>query len=164
MNTLPARALTIDRLSYNPDGTPGTMKIGPHLLSTLELPISRDNDAAGCLLPGTYTLEYTTDPKRGGAYRRANGADRSTPVFRIGNYAGDVTLDFVSDITSGILIGRSAVLLNHNHVSQRAVVLSASCYASLITACAPAPILLTINPPRSEQNVIYPPTLHQRRT
>lgn len=163
MNTLPAIPLTLDRLSYNKDGTPGTLRVGPHTFATLELPISRTNDQPSCLLPGVYELAYTARSTGLGQYMRANGDDRTSAVFRVGNFMGSLADDFQADHNFGILVGRAAVLLNMNHATQRAVVLSASTYAAILAALTPHPVLLTINPPMSERNVIYPPRLNPAR-
>lgn len=156
MKTADRVHLTINRISYNDDGTPGHLSIGRNLFATLEPPWRDNAPSFSCIPPGTYNAEIGGAPSYPDEYLLDDVPGRAGIVIHWGNFAGDESLGFQSDTAGCILIGRAAVLLNKHHVSQRAVILSRSTLAGFKQAAKRAPLLLTINPPLSAGGTIWP--------
>jgi len=96
------KTLTLRRTETSDQGTFG--KLGN--LFTGECP-NRDNQTGiSCVLPGTYEVHFEFSPKHGcNKYRLQNVEGREAIEIHSGNYCGDTSKGFKSDVEGCILLG-----------------------------------------------------------
>lgn len=154
--TTPAE-LTLNRITYSDEGTPGHIQVGPHCFGTLEPPPRDNRPGESCIPPGRYYVERTGTPSFPEHYVLKDVPGREGIVIHAGNFAGDPAKGYKTDTHGCILIGRASVLLNDEKQRQRALILSRSCLKSFTDIMHAGPFWLTINPPMDEKHIIWPP-------
>lgn len=157
MTTNPPRELTLNRITYSDEGTPGHIQLDRHCFATMEPPPRDNKPGISCIPPGRYLCEPIGTPHYPKHYVIADVPGRSGIVIHAGNYAGDPEKGWQTDTQGCILLGRSASLLNTAGRRQRAVVLSRSSIKAFSELLQGAPFWLTINPPLSDGGIIWPP-------
>jgi hypothetical protein len=84
---------------------------------TGELPWRYNQRGVSCIPPGKYLCRLEHSPKRGEVYYVTNVKDRSNIQIHRGNWCGDKTLGYKSDVLGCILLGTDSGVL----AGQRAV-------------------------------------------
>jgi len=146
------RYATLDRMTDNsPDeGTAGILTTDTGVkFCTLELPWRDNVHDLSRILAGVYNCELL-DSVRFGAmlYHVLNVPGRDSVEIHWGNWAGDITLHWKSNVDGCILLGLiSGQLRNDNGMMQKAVIHSIVAIKEFIKEMGGEPFQLTINDP-----------------
>lgn len=93
-----------------------------------------------CIPAGTYQAALTQSPKFGRVYLLKNVKGRSAILIHAGNYCGDKTKGYKSDVEGCLLLGQSKGFLS----GQKAVLSSKKALASFMALTKGLPIEITI--------------------
>ena len=94
------------RTGTGSQGTPGTLFLdGELLIVTLELPWKNNRRNVSCILAGTFPIKIHNSPKFGRCAMIYNVPARGDILIHWGNWAGDKSLDFLSDTLGCVLTG-----------------------------------------------------------
>lgn len=139
-----ANALKRLELIRSPSGSQGTLgqiiSGNKRLCYTLELPWKNNVKRVSCIPAGSYLCEMRRSPKFGPVYEVTGVPNRSNILLHTGNWAGDVGLNFRSDVLGCIVLGLYAGVLK----GQRAVFVSRPAVTALQEAMASKPFTLEI--------------------
>ena len=114
------KTVTLTRLSSSDMGTEGVLKFDNFELKTLELPWRENKKQVSCIPKCEYICELTQSPKFGQVYTVKDVAGRGNILIHSGNFAGDKSKGYKSDVEGCILLG-----LSHNYIGgQRCVLCS----------------------------------------
>jgi hypothetical protein len=103
----------IHRTPSGDTGTFGTLTI-PSLdwtCHTLECPWRDNHSQVSCIPPGTYQVQIVQSPKFGHIYGVQDVPGRANILIHSGNFGGDTSKGFHSDIEGCILLGLSTGVL-----------------------------------------------------
>lgn len=97
---------TLVRHATSDAGTFGTLVIGALTLETGELP-DRDNAEGISSIPaGTYTCKRVHSPRFGEVYEITNVPGRTHVLIHAGNFCGDKSKGYKSDVEGCIILGQ----------------------------------------------------------
>lgn len=127
----------------NDEGTKGSLWIDGELFCyTLELP-DRNNQRSISRIPaGSYKAFYLRHSALGHCYHLHDVPNRSSILIHKGNWAGDVSKGYRSDVEGCILVGREHAEL----AEQTAVTSSTSTMLSLIERLDKEDIIVNVRP------------------
>jgi hypothetical protein len=113
----------LNRLETGDSGTFGTLVLGGITFATGELPW-RDNLAnKSCIPPGTYTCTYRFSPSHNkNVYHVDNVEGRTDVEVHSGNWAGDTTLGYKSDVLGCLILGLIHEVLEGQEAVEHSVV------------------------------------------
>ena len=122
------RKATLTRTETGDDGTFGTFVTDSLFqVYSLELPWRENKQNESCIPPGVYKCEMRESPKHGKRYHVLKVADRTDILFHSGNWAGDESKGFKSQLLGCISVGRAIGSL----LGQKAVLGSRDAVAGL---------------------------------
>lgn len=124
------RTVSIVRQPSTDEGTFGTMTLdtGDRFI-TGELPWRFNQKGISCIPTGEYECSLTESPKFGNVYEVLNVKDRSHILIHKGNWCGDKTRNYRSDVLGCIIIGTAQGWLS----GQQAVTGSSKAFDKLMT-------------------------------
>ena len=93
------------RTSTSNQGTFGVIVFAGQYLYTGELPWKDNRPNVSCIPVGIYTVCLRYSPKYDNVYHVANVQGRSYILFHQGNFCGDLTLGFRTNVQGCILLG-----------------------------------------------------------
>ena len=99
------KVVRLQRISTSDHGTFGILLINTFWCYTLELPWRDNQSNFSCIPKGKYYCEIRKSPKYGKIYEVTEVEDRSHILIHAGNWGGDVTKGFKSNINGCILLG-----------------------------------------------------------
>ncbi len=88
------------------DGTFGTLTIGALSLTTGELPDRGNAEGLSSIPAGTYICKRVMSPKFGWVYEITNVPGRTHVLIHSGNFCGDKSKGFKSDVEGCVLVGQ----------------------------------------------------------
>ncbi len=140
--------LTIDRSASTDQGTPGAATLhnvaGIELWNahSLELPWRDNASDVSCIEDGVYLAKYVFSPKfNRKVYVLQNVPHRVACELHLGNWAGDKTRGFWSDVEGCTVFGTdTAVMAKPGYPPQIAVIHSGVAYDALVAATGGADI------------------------
>lgn len=116
------RSAKLIRQPSSDQGTFGVMTIdNGDRYHTGELPWRNNQRGISCIPPGKYICKIGHSPKRGDVYYVTNVKGRSNVQIHRGNWCGDKTRGYKSDVLGCILLGTDSGMLE----GQRAILHSA---------------------------------------
>jgi hypothetical protein len=129
MKAILTREMTTD------EGTFGTLTLsrGGHFMSlaTLELPWKNNQRNISCIPEGVYKTILVASPRFGRVYGVQDVPNRSSILIHAGNFAGDTSKGYRSDVAGCILVGlRQGSLFN-----QRALMDSKAALSAMLSWC-----------------------------
>jgi len=100
--------LTVDifRMMRSDQGTLGILSFQSFRCYTLELPWKDNEHNVSCIPKGIYQCKIRVSPKFGKVYWVSDVPDRSYILIHPGNWAGDTTKGFRSNVDGCILLGQ----------------------------------------------------------
>lgn len=102
------RSARLFRLHTTDAGTFGTLETDRGLkLFTGELPWRNNARARSSIPQGKYRCKWSNSPRFGECYKLENVPGRSEILIHAGNFCGDVTKGFASDVEGCVLLGMS---------------------------------------------------------
>ncbi len=96
---------TLIRTSTSDQGTHGTLVLDGFVRPTLELPWRNNERNVSCIPCGVYRCTQVHSQKFGMVYHISNVPNRSWILIHLGNWAGDTSEGWKSDVEGCILIG-----------------------------------------------------------
>lgn len=117
---MPESTVTLHRGFCTNQGTTGVLTTPGFTCFTLELPWRGNHPNISCIPAGRYVCRLAESPRFGRVFHVCDVPDRTHILIHPGNFAGDVTLDYRSDVAGCILLGRRLGYL----YGQRAVIVS----------------------------------------
>jgi hypothetical protein len=106
----------LTRLKSGDDGTFGKIDVENTLFCTAELP-SRGNKQDQSSIPaGVYKVSPQKSQKFGDCYRLNDVPNRTGILIHAGNYAGDISKGYRSDVKGCIIIGDSFETLHNQQI------------------------------------------------
>lgn len=138
--------VTIKRLRSGDQGTEGELVAGAFTCKTMELPWRDNQHGVSCIPAGVYKAEWRWSPKRQrNIYYIQEVPGRDVIQIHSGNFAGDESLGFQSDVEGCILLGaRFAEGVNAKGLPQRAVLESRKTLAAFEAHMKQGPFALEI--------------------
>lgn len=112
--------LTLTRIETSDQGTFGKLEGMDFMLYTAELPWRGNARKISCIPCGMYHVEPYSSPKFRNVYHLLDVPHRDGILIHTGNYAGDTSKGYRSDVEGCILLGLKLGYLNN----QRAVLSS----------------------------------------
>jgi hypothetical protein len=97
--------LTLTRGQSTDQGTPGLLTCDGLSLFTLELPWRDNTPQTSCIPAGRYLCRPYSSTKYPGVYEVTGVPGRSAILIHTGNFAGDVSKGYKSDVQGCILVG-----------------------------------------------------------
>jgi hypothetical protein len=79
---------------------------------SLELPWRANKNNVSCIPSGIYTCKWIISPKHGECYQVMDVPGRNMIEIHSANFAGDVTLGYISQLLGCIALGMSVGVLN----------------------------------------------------
>lgn len=161
------RKVRIDRREIGDDGTFGRLFTEGFECAVLELPPRDNAPGLSCIPEGVYICLWTqsstrknADGSREWTFRLIDVPMREGILIHSGNFAGDKTRGYASDVEGCILVGQNIAEIEislkkkeaHpeiNRAFQRGVTSSRDTLAALIDHIGKDPFELTINDPRN---------------
>lgn len=107
------------RYQQSDQGTEGILATDGFFCKTLELPWRENKRSISCIPSGIYKTVIRQSPKFGSVYHVTNVPDRSFILIHSGNFAGDVSKGFKSNVNGCILLGK-----DHGYLGEQRAVLS----------------------------------------
>lgn len=98
---------TLTRYETSDQGTFGTLEGCGLALRTAELPWRNNARRISCIPTGKYLCTPYSSKKFPNVYQLQNVPNRDLILIHTGNFAGDVSLDYRSDVLGCILVGLS---------------------------------------------------------
>lgn len=143
------KELILTRTASADDGTFGTISIGERIFQTAELPWRENKSQISCIPEGSYTVNPNKSPKFGDCLRLENVSGRSNILIHVGNYAGDSSKGYKTDVQGCILIGESRVSTdvtdsNGRKLTQRMVTDSKKAFKAFMDLVGKESFTLTI--------------------
>ena len=99
------------RLKKSDQGTLGILLAPDFRCYTLELPWKNNEQNISCIPAGEYPVKIRISPKYGQIYHVQEVPNRSFILIHWGNWAGDVSKGFRSNVNGCILLGEKRGLL-----------------------------------------------------
>jgi hypothetical protein len=99
------------RMARGDQGTQGTLIYGSNRFHTLELPWHDNKRQISCIPSGDYFCDIRVSPKFGQVYWVKDVPDRDCILIHSGNWAGDTSKNFKSNVYGCILVGLQRGLL-----------------------------------------------------
>ena len=94
------------RQSSNAEGTFGVLSVGNSSFASGELPWRSNNPGVSCIPPGVYPCAWTFSAKHGrNVYHLFEVPGRDSIEIHPGNFCGDATIGFKSDVQGCIILG-----------------------------------------------------------
>jgi len=106
------RIVNLCRLKRGDQGTCGRIFYGDFKCETLELPWRENKRGISCIPAGEYSVEIRKSPKYGGIYWVKDVPERSFILIHWGNWAGDESKGYKSNVSGCILLGKQRGLLS----------------------------------------------------
>jgi hypothetical protein len=103
------KKLVLKREKSSDEGTFGSIEVSGVTFATAELPWENNEAEVSCIPAGTYTVKPHKSPNFGECYWLQDVPDRSQILIHVGNWAGDESDGFKSDVRGCILIGERVV-------------------------------------------------------
>ena len=144
---------TLQRISFSDEGTKGTITIGNGKnWKTLELPWRENQSHISCIPPGTYSCILRWSERFNKMlYELQDVPDRQNIEIHVGNWAGDETKGFHSNVLGCIVLGEFFGSIPP-HENQIAVLESSKALSEFMSAMQGLPFTLEIrNPSEGEQ-------------
>lgn len=101
------------RLKRSDQGTRGMLYCEEFQCNTLELPWRDNQRSISCIPPGEYNVEIRMSPKYGPIYWVKDVPNRSFILIHWGNWAGDESKGYKSNVNGCILLGARRGILNN---------------------------------------------------
>lgn len=99
--------LILKRTASTDEGTFGFLELpSGKMLHTLELPDYNNKPRVSCIPTGVYQCKIVNSPKFGAVYGVQDVPNRSAILIHAGNYGGDVSKGFKTNIQGCILLGK----------------------------------------------------------
>jgi len=139
--------LTITRGPTSDQGTPGIATLDNGLSwHSLELPWRDNAPQVSCIPPGSYTASPFSSPHfHMWIYKLAGVPGRDDVEIHMGNWAGDVTKGYHSDVLGCVVLGKAiGVLPPYGKASQLAVLQSTTALQEFLSAVAGQPIEVVV--------------------
>ena len=136
------KSVLISRVASSDQGTLGVLCVPAiqFVCYTLELP-NRNNMRSISRIPaGTYKTILTQSPRHGFVYHVLSVPKRSAILLHAGNFAGDTSLGYLSDVEGCIILGERYGIMR----KQRAVLVSKPAVRRFEAAMNSEPFMLTI--------------------
>lgn len=99
------------RLERSNQGTFGRVIFGDFYCYTAELPWRNNERNISCIPPGEYKTEIRISPKYGKVYWLREVPNRSYILIHPGNWAGDTSKGYRSDVNGCIVLGQKQGVL-----------------------------------------------------
>lgn len=132
---------TLVRHETSDEGTFGVLTLDSGLsVKTAELPWRENAPGISCIPEGSYECVWRVSPRFGPCYHVLDVPDRSNILIHAGNYAGDQSRGFRSDVEGCILLGMDFGRLQ----GQKALVRSRTAIFNFHRALAEAPFTLHV--------------------
>jgi hypothetical protein len=132
---------TLIREPSTDEGTFGVFALDSGLtFRTAELPWRNNARRVSCIPKGVYECRWRTSPRFGPCYRIEDVPGRSEILFHAGNFAGDRSRGFQTDVEGCILLGLDVGVMD----GQRAVLRSRVALFNFHQAMKEAPFELVI--------------------
>jgi len=96
---------TLTRLSSSDQGTFGVLVAPGFWCYTLELPWRDNQSNISCIPKGKYAVEICHSPHFGTIYHIKDVPDRANVLIHAGNWAGDVSKGYRTNVKGCILLG-----------------------------------------------------------
>ena len=93
------------RIQTSDQGTFGIIIFNGQYLYTGELPWKDNRPNVSCIPSGSYTVRVRISPKYGKVYEVTDVSGRTYILFHQGNFFGDISLGFRSNVQGCILLG-----------------------------------------------------------
>lgn len=94
------------RMRRSDQGTEGMLFIGDYRCCTLELPWRDNKTNISCIPPGEYEVKSRYSNKFGNVYWITDVEGRSWILMHSGNFAGDISKGFKTNVEGCILLGK----------------------------------------------------------
>jgi len=107
------RIVNLCRLMRSDQGTRGKLYYGDFECETLELPWRDNQRSISCIPAGEYPVKIRISPKYGEIYWVQNVPERSFILIHWGNWAGDESKGYKSNVNGCILLGKQRGILNN---------------------------------------------------
>lgn len=107
------RIVNLCRLKRSDQGTRGILLYGDFNCQTLELPWRNNQKSISCIPAGEYPVEIRMSPKYGKIYWVKDVPDRTFILIHWGNWAGDESKGYKSNVNGCILLGKQRGILNN---------------------------------------------------
>lgn len=96
---------TLTRMKTGDDGTKGFLRTPTQIFDSIELPWRDNKSQVSCHADGTYVFNFVKTPKHPTGVYMMRDSVRPDTEIHAGNYAGDVSLGYRSDVLGCILLG-----------------------------------------------------------
>jgi hypothetical protein len=146
--------LTLQRQPSGDEGTLGVLSGNGLQFNTGELPWRNNHASLSCIPAGTYPVSWTQSLKKkedgslewpDGTYELANTSPRDGIRMHSGNFCGDTTQGWQSDVEGCILIGlATGFLVNKNNKSQHVILSSKPAVSQFASLMNKKPFTLVI--------------------
>ena len=103
--------VNIYRLKRSSQGTLGMLVAPGFTCYTLELPWHNNQRNISCIPAGTYDVEIRKSPRYGNVYHVKEVPDRSYILIHSGNWAGDKSKGYRTNVAGCILLGQKRGIL-----------------------------------------------------
>jgi len=107
------RIVNLCRLRRSDQGTAGRIFYGDFQCETLELPWRENKRGISCIPAGDYHTEIRMSPKYGPIYWLKDVPERTFILIHWGNWAGDKSKGYKSNVNGCILLGKQRGLLGN---------------------------------------------------
>lgn len=135
------RKVTLKRLETSDEGTFGELTTDSGFRCvTGELPWRDNRKGVSCIPPGDYVVEWLESPTKGYCYHVLGVPGRAAVEIHAGNYCGDISKGFKSDVEGCILPGLTVAPM----LKQRGVAMSRIALTRLETGLNNQPFMLTV--------------------
>lgn len=105
------RYVNLCRLRRGDQGTRGMLFYGDFNCHTIELPWRENKSNISCIPPGEYKCKIRISPRYGKIYWVTKVKDRTYILIHAGNWAGDKSKGYRSNVAGCILLGTRKGLL-----------------------------------------------------
>jgi len=102
------RQVELFRLRRSDQGTEGLLVSGDYHCRTLELPWRDNQKQISCIPSGLYDVDIRLSPKYGRIYWVRKVPNRTYILIHSGNYAGDKSKGFKTNVQGCILLGKKS--------------------------------------------------------